>query len=172
MQNYAFLQHLITEDIYLVPETSPQKEAPPQRDNKLPDPPAEPQTPAFYGKNKQQIVLLTNEAGKTWFSEEHEPLLKNILEAIRLTFDDVALINVNNLATDINLETLTSLIGCKKLIAFGVDIRKIIPSANPSQPPIEQNGVRILFTYSLKELMNNRNNKKALWDNLKAMFNI
>jgi len=166
-KDYSFLPYFIDEDIYLVKDGLPGE---PRHESQQtwatsPEPRLE-----FKGENRKHVVIAIDYAGEGYISPAQEALLHNILAAVNLTPEDIALVNLKKWGAPLN-EAALKKIGCERLIGFGVDPKAIEGThEKASHAIIVLNSSQYLFTYSLDELNEDREKKMVLWRHLKAMF--
>jgi DNA polymerase III psi subunit len=116
---------------------------------------------------KEILVLYFNEKN----DDELELLLKNILSAANLDFENnIAFLKTTSQQKYSSSDLLAKL-SVKDLLFFGINPSKlgINYSINPYQPLTVKNR-RFLQVDSLEEIKNDVNKKKALWSCLKEMY--
>jgi len=169
-KDYSFLPFLLNESIYLVPEDKPVSKTEQLIEEEKSDKPEDHLT--WQGKNQQQVVILIKYPNNQYLDETQRGLMAKILSAVKLTFDDVALINLAHYPVKHSLDKLTEP-GAHFLIAFGITPGDIASERNLILNEIfTRNRTQMLFTSSLEELEKDRNKKVALWNNLKKMFRV
>lgn len=125
----------------------------------------------YQGENQKQIVILLSSEKALFKDKNEEALLKNILKSVNLTFKDVALLNPQHIPKNIDIEILTSKIDVNFLISFGVSPELLFPNRTVvNHEVMQRNNIKVLFTYGLDELHDNRDKKISLWNNLKKLF--
>ena len=169
-RDYSFLPFLFNETIYVVPEDKPAnqveklmaEEKETQPDNQL----------TWQGNNLQQVIILIKYPDNQYLDENQRGLLGKILSAVKLTFDDIALINLAHYPDKLSLDQVTEP-GAKYLLAFGITPDDIDSDRNLIlQEIFTRNRTQLLFTASLEDLEKDRNKKVSLWNNLKQMFRV
>lgn len=157
------LAQLFDEDIYLIlkndanaTEVSPLTEIKVEAKVKA--------TIPFLGKNNKQILILVQNQGNDICTAANLDFLTKILNAIKLSLDDVALIN----ASQFNLE-LHQLPAYNKIISFGADV--FLKSQNVSVPVGKYVSTKTaLLADSIEQVQADVNLKKQLWGALQQMF--
>ncbi len=167
------LSLFLTEPVYLVKE----KKAHGEEAKALEENPAElgekaisPQPINYEGKNLKKVLLLYKGTGSR-IPEAQYTFLGNILKAVNLDFEDVALVNTHLLTAE--QYPLLNEFDAKVWLSFGV--------AHDAWP-IQENAVQykiiktknasLLLAHSLNEIEANRDKKVLLWNNLKSLFGI
>lgn len=166
--NNAGLKLFFEEEIYLIDDKSVDNKL--QIKTALPQPVEvnEPEpTPLalnYKGGNAKGIAIVINDDSNEFLNSTDESLLLNILKAIGLSLDDVAIINQHN-----STENWQEQIEFTKAIIFG-----ILPSAydivSDNYHILLKNEVNWLFSDSLFSLGANRELKGKLWGKLQELF--
>lgn len=169
--NLHFLPLFISEPIYVIDEPPPSsaeiltqhKELSVSSAEKIP----------VLGDNIKHILVLVEEEQAAYISQQDQVLLHNILKAVQLSPQDIALLNVRKipLASSLIPQALDQL-HFHTLISFGAHI-----SGWPLCNYFKEYAVtsddanrKILFADPLRELANDPNKKKRLWLCLQALF--
>lgn len=167
-KNYSFLPLLLDEEVFLLKEVAlsqPVYEEPANVEDAVPD-------LVFQGKNRKSVVILVDQPETEFVEPGQDLLLRNILTALNLDFNDVALVNLAHCRPKPGTEHLKK-IGCQKLIGFGIGREGVTGLNIPGMNLLAaQSDIQYLFTHSLDELNQDKNKKMALWKNLKPMFNL
>jgi DNA polymerase III psi subunit len=179
-ENYFFLPQLINEGIYLVKEPNVLEAGTSEKVKKKEESTTsemplvkEPVAKLPYqGRNKKKIVVLVCHPDVEYSTTSQELLLRNILTAMNLSMNDIALINVAHAGKILEIDDVGK-IGCEKLIAFGVGSDKLSQEEKLEFNQIMQlYNMQILMSYSLDDLQHDKEKKMMLWRNLKVMFNL
>lgn len=123
----------------------------------------------YAGQNlKKILILFENKLGKELPVNEQD-FLGKVLQAVNLSFDDVALVNIHLLEQTAYL--LLSQFEASIWLSFGV-VRDSLPvNANvPLYEIAKANKTSLLLADSLEEIERNRDKKVLLWNNLKILF--
>lgn len=129
----------------------------------------------FLGNHQKQVSIIVNFAGETYLPENHLQFLTKILGACRLNLGDVAIINNNTQAIEIN--ALKEQLHPKFILLMGVEPTTIdLPLSFPQFKEQEYAGTRYLITPPLNELnqetASGKQLKGLLWGCLKKMFDL
>ena len=170
----AGLKLLFNEDIYIIKEDKNDSSSPKDKPEELQQEPSNPsivEDPKeeitalnFKGANKKGIAIIINSDTNEYLNNTDETLLLNILKAIGLSLDDVAIINqhISGITWQNNLEY-------SKAIVFG-----ILPSTYTivSENYIIQSNKEVewLFSDSLFALGSDKVLKGKLWTSLQELF--
>ena len=169
-QDENYLHLLFNEEIYVINE--PLKDPVEQLKDHIESREDKPTAPklTYKGKNKKGVIMLINHADVQYLNDQQEQLINNILKSVNLSFDDIGLVNLHHFKNNIYLEDLLEL-NCHYFIGFGIPASVLSKERNLiSHEVFTQKNIKILLTYSLDELNNDRNKKISLWNNLKKMF--
>ena len=175
MKDLNTLQYLLTEDIYIIPETnqtitttSPPKAAqdpPPPLDVKetvkVPAPDVN-----FTGNKNGSVIVLVNDRNSEALDKEQEELLLKILKAVGVSKENMLL--VNTAFTKIDNTFLQSL-NATKILQFYPDY-DLAESPTPLYSTVIDNGKIRLISDPLNDLIYDLNKKKMLWNALQKMF--
>jgi len=126
----------------------------------------------FLGDNLKNILILVNNLEILHLNDEDLRFLTGILTACKLTFSDVAIFNTaSNL--DYNYQKSVDYFKPKLILILGTINQKfILPEYSDKYQPIENQNSQLLFGSSLNEISKDVNEKKALWNCLKMIFEI
>jgi hypothetical protein len=148
--NNLILSQILNEDIYIIQE---KKEAPENTSVKI-NVAAKTEK---KGPDKDVVIVLD----KTAKAEEHEFLIK-ILSALKMTVQDVSIINKEDFSSQMEF---------KNLIAFNINPQALLPGINTEKYIIKEHGkAGFLYADSLDELIKDVKKKKQLWEALQLMF--
>jgi hypothetical protein len=167
IENPIAFSFILQDDLYLLSNDKsviPGQEIP----EVLPEPVLE--TPAlnfkYLGKHKKQYLIMVYYPGMEFMPENHLMPLENTLKRLGFSLDDVAILNLANYA-DVTSGQLTDFFTPQKLLILG---QHALPSGFVS-PKLNQatqvDQCRTLFTFSFDEMMDNNDNKKAFWEQMK-----
>ena len=150
----------ITED------TKPPKEDSAAQQVELPSAPAD----LVFGKNGKGLLILVDAPGEKVMSKTEGKLLKDILQSINYSFEDVAILNVARCEHPHYFNCLQE-INFKHLISFGVKTNAII-QLDALEPFTKRETDTKVFIMAdkLSAIEGNRQAKMALWNLLKQYF--
>ncbi|MBN8859092.1 MAG: hypothetical protein J0H29_11930 [Sphingobacteriales bacterium] len=132
----------------------------------------DPQECRFLGSNKKNITILVN-AGDASFLPDHSfHFLTGILNACKLTMEDVALVNINNLK-DAGYTGIYKITRPAVSLLFDVSPNDIgLPLQFPHFQVHKYNSITYLSSPSLVSLENDKAAKAVLWSSLKTIFQL
>jgi len=180
MENTEFLKYFINEDLYLIKgendllkqktETAaaPVKELVTEEieeQNIVEEPKVEltpPKPPAYKGANKRSILILVEDANSEFLNENDFTYLMKILGAVKLTIEDIALVNVTKTNNYAGLEFTNAIVFTSNHSLQVSNTTKYIPSVLSNQ--------KILLADPLDQIAASVELRKALWDALKSIF--
>ena len=126
------------------------------------------QTKGFYKKP----LLFLSTGGQVPHNESEYSLLTNILKALNLTIDDIALLEITG-SRSIPLDLLINEYRPKLVISFGAESTiDLWPKESMLNIPAKYDQVLYLKAVSLKELEDDKAGRAALWNSLKILFKI
>ncbi|MBL4655936.1 MAG: hypothetical protein JKY33_08960 [Bacteroidia bacterium] len=124
----------------------------------------------FLGENDKGIVFLVDYDNEEILSESHQSVFEKILNALGLSFNDCAFINISTCHT-LNFELLTEKINMRNLILMGIKYKELnIPTKLSIHQIATLNSINILSSYSLNELLEDRKKKEQFWALLKEII--
>jgi hypothetical protein len=131
-----------------------------------------PQSLNFLGKNQKQILIVVNDSEAIHLNDSDTALLTGILNACKLNFNDVALLNLAQ-HNGIDLSLLQDNFIPKVMIAFGINLNSIeIDHHNDYYVISKLKTITFLNANSLTQIGKNVEEKKQLWNCLKSIFSI
>ncbi len=129
----------------------------------------------WLGKNKKNIVILLKDKDNKFISEANLSFLLNILNACKLTPDDIAVVNIAN--TKVKLEQISDTLQPEALLLFDTKPAELDIDVKPLLYTVMYpKGFKLLYSASLDNLNGNNPEQKIekgkLWNALKLMFDI
>jgi hypothetical protein len=117
----------------------------------------------YKGGYEKKILWLHCEPAAPFIGEDDFEMLTKILEASRLAWNDIALVNLTD-------ETLKNEVITRLNPLCMIDSTEV--TAKEWYAVGEKENTRTLYTHSLKEIRNDKNLKISLWNALKVLFNL
>ncbi len=132
----------------------------------------EPQ-PAFLGQNGKGIAVLVDDEKNRFTDDESLQLLTNMLGALQMTMDDIALINTDK--TKMDYKQLQATLQTRICLMFDVSTQSIgLPFQMPDYKVQPFDNCRFLCSASLQKMKGNgkeaKLEKTKLWMCLKSLF--
>ena len=118
----------------------------------------------YIGKNKKHILIITHHIKENISNGEKEFLLK-ILGALKLTFEDVAIVNSDNL----DIDSFKNSLNPSFIIAF-TDSRTIDFLPEEKYTFSQVSSIQTLHADELAEIENDKAKKTLLWNSLKDVL--
>ncbi len=128
---------------------------------------AAPQVFDYFGENNSYFLILTTDPGHAYLNDTELDLLQKTLMRKGLEIRDTAILNILR-HPGINFEQLKEYFSCSKLVLFGVNPAAIGLDGISLNVPVEQNGTRILATYSFAEMKDHTGKKTDFWNSMKS----
>jgi len=126
----------------------------------------------FLGKNQKQILILVNDNEAVYLNDADTALLTGILNACKLNFNDIALLNLSQLS-EIDISLLQDNFNPKVMITFGINLTSIeIEQQFEYYVVNKMKSMTFLNAASLTQIGKNVEEKKLLWNCLKSIFSI
>lgn len=169
------LQYFLPDDLFLLPadrEAYRNPVTPPAE----PAIPAEtivviPETPAipfkYLGGNQKNFLVLTHYTTEEFIAEAHLNALINTVTRLSYTQQDLAIVNLAHYPTA-SWEQLTEFFTPQKLLILG---SKALPKNLPKlilNETDQADGCQALYTFAFDEMMGNKENTKAFWNQIKT----
>ncbi|MBG6235366.1 hypothetical protein IWX76_001934 [Pedobacter sp. CAN_A7] len=170
------LKLFFTEDIFLVPNevfTAPAET--PDNGNSRPLEPAE-ATPkgaekinyTFLGQNARRILIIVSGAEYPESTTTGAALLWNIVKAIKLDPNDVAVFN-HAAYPNLSFEELQTYFQPQLLISFGIASTALKLEPQPLHVLVSLEKMNAIFSLTLQGLDEDLNSKKLLWKSLQQL---
>ena len=192
--NEEALRLFFNEDVYLVPEKTPDVRTTPLKENDLEQPtqsvsnisptlatPAQPEAsvkepaPVYQpieikhlGKNEKGILILVNDGNNAVSTVQGVELLRKLLLSIHLKNADFALVNYAHYSS-LSFNDLQNFFSSKLILSFGVPTTALKLPAQSLHEVREMGGIKTIFTHNLDDLETDLASKKMLWATLKNL---
>lgn len=165
------LSRLLSDELYLIKDEISAKDNVPQREEAAPakdENKPEPPSFVYLGENNKYFLILVDQPGETHINKEDQADLEKILKAMGMELRDTAIMNLAAFpATDFT--QLKAFFACSRLVLFGVDPARLNLPAVPGNQISMHQGVKILATFSFKEMQGDRNKKASFWNEMKKI---
>jgi len=175
-ENKELLKYIYHEDLYIVDEPAEtvntqyanEKENILESGENKPSIVQETKPVTYFGSNEKEILVLVNEPDSDFLNQKDLEFLMTIIEGgLRLTKDDIALVNIIKYPYNQVLDEIEY----KFLISFNED-EIILQESKSRYRVIEKDSKKMLFAEKLSAIEANKEKKKQLWEALKIMFNL
>ena len=124
------------------------------------------------GNNLKQILVIVNNPGLEFLPDTDLKFLGSILQACKISLDDVAIINIAG-HENTRYKELIGAFKSRIMLLFDQDPSELgLPMKFPHYQIQPFAGNSFLYAPSLNHLEKNIDEKKKLWTALKRMFNI
>lgn len=153
------LRYLMTEALFAVDGNA--AEAPAAVQKATSEPEAQQTVPSFdyFGQNRRNYLFLAHEEQHQWMPQAAMDAFVKTLAALKLTEDDVALLNLAGLAPSPSVEQLIAFFKPTAVVNLGT------PFAWPAQ-----DGIHILHTHAFTEMLVDAEKKRAFWLAVKQLL--
>lgn len=129
---------------------------------------AQPVSFNYLGGNKKKFLVVVHYPELEFIADNHLTALQNIFKRMELGMDDVAIFN-KAAYNDATVGDLFHFFGPQKLLLLG---RQALPEGIEKltlNVPAMLNDRTALFSFSFDEMMDNTENKKAFWEQVKQL---
>src|SRR5690606_4759587 len=113
----------------------------------------------FFGGNRRNYLFLAHDEQHQWMPQAAMDAFVKTLAALKLTEDDVALLNLAGLAPSPSVEQLIAFFEPTAVVNLGT------PFAWPAQ-----DGIHILHTHAFTEMLVDAEKKRAFWLAVKQLL--
>lgn len=125
---------------------------------------------SFTGGFQKKILWLHESSNHPFLSNEDHEMVTKILEACKLSWQDIALVNIHK--TEISSQQITEQFHPEYLICSVPEkADQYVPHANLYLTQVKSN-CTLLATERLEEIRNDKERKVKLWQALKNMFGL
>lgn len=178
-KNPRALQILMTEAIFDIgfPDVLPNEDAETALDT-MPDIVSEPVSKAdpvpvlrHYGGNKKHILFIVNYPAGQFFSKESELAFVKTLEAMKLTLNDIAVINYASFDGSITSQFIQKELAPLYWVFLGADPLQVGLGEYPDNIWSKVDGVSVLKTHDFDEMLISVEKKRAFWNAVKLINN-
>jgi len=114
---------------------------------------------AYHGGNKRNLLFLTHETLYEWMSAAALDAFTKTLAALKLSMDDIALLNVGKLSEIPEKSHLLAFFNPKVVVALGVSL-----------PWNESDDLVVFKTYSFDEMLVDAEKKRVFWTTIKTLL--
>lgn len=176
IENPAALRFIIDDDIYLLDKDKPTMAIPAQPATAIPSlattlpPPVE--TPVtnfkYMGGNKKNFLIIVHYTDNEFIDITHLTALENILKRKELHIDDVAILNIHN-HDSVSISEIATHFTPQKLLLMGKNAMPQNMQVMTLNQITNQDNYLVLYSFSFDEMMSSNENKKAFWDQMKAL---
>lgn len=126
----------------------------------------------FFGGNRQQIVLLVDIADTTFLTDHQLTFLTGILNACKLTLEDICLVNIHHLPSA-SYKIISENFKPRIVLLFGISSAAIdLPFVMPEFQRQTFNNQVYISIPALSELENDKDQKRKLWTVLQQIFSV
>ncbi len=124
----------------------------------------------FYGKNKRNHLFLTFEAHHEFMSEMALDAFTKTLQALKLTLDDVAVLNLGALPSAPKKEEIISFFNPKTMVFLGTSSQSVGLDDISAKTVVEHGGIRIFHTDTFDEMLADGEKKRIFWTTIKTLL--
>ena len=165
------LQYIFADEVYLLPQDKALFNNPINEPNE-PDTVEIAQTPEvtfnYMGGYHQKFLVIVHYPGHETMDPAHLSALESTIKRKELSLDDIALLNLHRY-TDSEFEALIAFFAPQKMLILG---NSAVPRGL-AVPPLNQltniDGCGTLYTFAFNEMMGNKDNTKAFWEQMKVL---
>ncbi|SKB58043.1 hypothetical protein SAMN05660226_02168 [Parapedobacter luteus] len=160
------LRYLITETLFGMDEDAPVTA---ELSAVATAPAAAPQFP-FYGKNVRNYLFLASDPQHEWLSVSALEALTKTLTALKLTADDIALLNLGTLSAMPQQGDIFAFFNPKIVVSLGVSL-PWEGFANPEPNTVlAHQGITVFHTFTFDEMLADAEKKRLFWGTVKTLL--
>ena len=172
VENPLALQYIFTGDVYLLPQDKTLFNKPSGAYSNEPDTTqsvtAPPVTFHFTGGYQKKFLVLVHYPGHETMDPVHLSALESTIKRKELSMNDIAILNLHK-HPDSEIKMVTAFFNPKRMLILGKSA--VLPGLTP--PPlnqiIKQDDCDTLYSFSFNEMMGNKDNTKAFWEQMKVL---
>jgi len=122
-----------------------------------------------YGSNNKNILFVISDNHNEFLSADAELAFMKILQALKLTLEDIAVFNYNQSCSDITFEKIKEKLNPKSCIFLGAKPESLgVEGCAENILKVEDN-IQFLYSYSFDEMLYDIEKKRLFWDTIKLM---
>ncbi|HEY4326539.1 MAG TPA: hypothetical protein VGN20_21320 [Mucilaginibacter sp.] len=122
----------------------------------------------YLGGNKKNFLIVVHYPDLEFMDDKHLIALENTLKRLGFELDDTAIFNKATY-NEITHEHLVDLFRPKKILLLGADATPGGLGIFNLNKPRQLNNCAVLLTFSFDEMMDNTENKKVFWEQMKQL---
>ncbi|WP_353124717.1 hypothetical protein [Parapedobacter pyrenivorans] len=153
------LRYLMTETIFDVAHNAINAVEPPAREAEFLGEPKQVPRFSFCGQNQRNYLFLTQDRQNEWMSGTAMDAFIKTLAALKLTMDDVAVLNLARLTEAPSVGDLSLFFKPKVVVSLGASL--VWP---------EQQGIIVFPTHSFDEMLTDAEKKRVFWTTIKTLL--
>lgn len=166
-QNPAALTLLLTDDLYRIKEKNTPLNTPVAKPEiTVTDEPLKEKL--FYGPMENGCLILLDEKGFERLSPETEDVLTKAFNARKGDFNQTGLINLA--VKPVSFDGIKAHIKPKTMLILGIDAQAIGFDNLAYNTPLTRDGIRILYTYKMQDILSDESRKKLFWEGFKLLL--
>jgi hypothetical protein len=120
------------------------------------------------GENRRFLLLLVDEPGEEFASAATLESLKKILAGLKMTMEDVALLNIARYPGT-PFSQLRAWFACSRAVLFGIDPASLALPAIASNEIAVIDSMRLLTTFGFAEMNTHDQKKRVFWNEMKKL---
>ncbi|MDB4901970.1 MAG: hypothetical protein JWQ63_1251 [Mucilaginibacter sp.] len=122
----------------------------------------------YLGENKKRFLIVVHYPALDFMDEKHLSALESTIKRLGFSIEDTAIFNRANY-NDVSAEHLFDFFKPKKMLLLGaIAVPPNIEGLSHNKP-MQLNNCKTLLTFSFDEMMDNTENKKAFWEQMKQL---
>lgn len=170
VENPHALTYLLTEDLYLLADEDTTNTTAHTAAQTAEETPAiAPAVINFnvHGGYQQRFLIMVHYPEHELMEDNHFAALTNTVTRKGLTIDDIGILNMA-LYPDNTFDEIYDFLKPQKLLILG---RSALPAASPApilNKATSLNNYQLLYSYSFDEMLGNKDNTRAFWDQVKT----
>ncbi|HEY2582438.1 MAG TPA: hypothetical protein VGI43_11565 [Mucilaginibacter sp.] len=122
----------------------------------------------YLGGNKKNFLVVVYYPDLEFMDDKHLTALESTLKRLGFGLEDTAIVN-RATYNEISHEHLVDFFKPQKMLLLGADATPAGPEAFNLNKPKQLNNCSVLLTFSFDEMMDNTENKKSFWEQMKQL---
>jgi hypothetical protein len=165
IENPLAFRYILSDDVYLLNNDKPQFIRIAAEEN-INGPPA--LNFDYLGGNKKNFLVIVHYGAAKFMDDQHLSALTNTLKRLNFELDDIAIFNISG-NDAIGFQAIADFFKPQRLLILG---KNALPQGNGTLPFNNIATVancRTLHTFSFSQMMDNTENKKTFWEQMKQL---
>ena len=122
-----------------------------------------------YGGNNKNILFVISDKANEFLSPEAEIAFMKILRALKLTLEDIVIVNHKEPQVNLTFEKIREKLQPANCIFLGADPQLLGLEVCAENILKTENNIQFLYSYSFEEMLRDTEKKRLFWDAIKLM---
>lgn len=122
-----------------------------------------------YGGNNKNILFVISDNTNEFLSADAEIAFMKILRALKLTLEDIVIVNHNETQINLTFEKIEEKLQPENCIFLGTEPQLLGLEACAENILKTEDNIQFLYSYSFEEMLRDTEKKRLFWDAIKLM---